>query len=139
MKKNLITFISSFLLLSVFETIINQLLLKDTYSSLKEIWRSPEELASKAPIFLAIYLVHSLAFTFLFNQLEKDLDWKKGLSIGITLGLLSRFWYAYTNYIVLPIPNALAFQWFFYGLMELSLIGAIVGGILNKLNHEGKK
>ncbi|MDZ4726143.1 MAG: hypothetical protein SH817_08295 [Leptospira sp.] len=136
MKKNLIIFITTFLLLAVFETVINQLLLNETYNSLQTIWRSSEELAAKAPLFLLIYLVHSVAFTLLTNIYQGSLDGKKGLLIGISLGLISRFWYAYTNYIVLPIPNALALQWFVYGLIELSIMGAIVGALDKKLSEK---
>jgi hypothetical protein len=136
MKKNLILLTTSFLLVAVFETVINQLLLKEAYSALASVWRPSTELQQYAPLFLGIYLAFSITIVSLFQIANTQMDWKKGLKLGILLGIFSRFWYGYTNFIVLPIPHTLAFSWFFYGLIEVSIIGAILGGIISKLDQK---
>ncbi|MDX1959423.1 MAG: hypothetical protein SFU98_12670 [Leptospiraceae bacterium] len=132
MKKNLYLTISTFLLVAILETIINQLLLKDTYSSLKSIWRPDEDLKSYAPIFLGIYLVFSIGFAKLFSNSYRGNGIIEGLVIGLCIGAIAKFWYGYTNYIVLPIPHELAFQWFFYGMIESVIIGIASAFILDK-------
>jgi hypothetical protein len=127
MKKNLYTFLISLVLVAVSETIINQIFLKDSYGKLTELWRTPEELTNYAPIFLGIYIVFSLSFTYIFHLSKENMNWKKGLQLGLALGIFSRFWYAYTNLIVLPIPAELAFGWFSFGLIEVGIIGCICG------------
>ncbi len=133
MKKNLYITIGTFLLVSILETIINQLFLKSSYNALQTVWRPSEELIANAPIFFLIYGVFSVSFSYLFNKTYNKTGIIEGIKIGLAIGLMAKFWYGYTNYIVLPIPNALAFQWFFYGTIECMMIGAITAFIADKM------
>jgi hypothetical protein len=132
MKKNLYITIITFILLSILETIINQLFLKSSYNALQTVWRPNEELIANAPIFFLIYGVFAVSFTYLFNKAYNKTGIVDGISIGLAIGFMAKFWYGYTNYIVLPIPNALAFQWFFYGTIECMIIGAAAALVADK-------
>lgn len=125
MKKNLILTIITFLTIAVLETIINQLLLKDMYGSLSQVWRAPNELGAYAPIFLGIYFVFSIAYVFLFMRAYKGEGVLGGIWIGLAIGGIAKFWYGYTNLIVLPIPHTLGFLWFLYGTLETMILGGI--------------
>lgn len=119
-------------MVGILETIINQVILNSSYQSLTGLWRTKEELGNFAPIFLGIYLVFSGSITYLFHHTQDQMNWMKGLKLGIALGLISRFWYAYTNFIVLPIPSSLAFGWFILGTLELAIIGSMLGFYYSK-------
>ncbi len=132
MKKNLYITIGTFLLVSILETIINQVFLKSSYNALQTVWRPSEELIANAPIFFLIYGIFALSFAYIFSKAYHKTGIVEGISIGLAIGLMAKFWYGYTNYIVLPIPNTLAFQWFFYGTIECMIIGGTAALIANK-------
>lgn len=132
MKKTLIYYASIFLAVSVFETIINQLLLKEIYSSLSSVWRTTEELGQYAPLFLIIYTLFTLSFGYLFKKSYSGSGLREGLILGLSYGILIKSWYGLTNLVVLPIPVSLGFLWFFYGTCELIAIGALASVVLDK-------
>ncbi|EOQ89520.1 hypothetical protein LEP1GSC202_0701 [Leptospira yanagawae serovar Saopaulo str. Sao Paulo = ATCC 700523] len=138
MKKNLIFTIITFLIIAVLETIVNQLLLKETYTSLSQVWRTPNELGTYAPIFLGIYLVFSIAYVFLFTRAYKGEGVLSGIWIGLAIGGIAKFWYGYTNLIVLPIPHELGFLWFLYGTLETMILGGISALYLDGQSSEKK-
>ncbi|WCL49910.1 hypothetical protein [Leptospira sp. GIMC2001] len=139
MKKNLQIFLISFLLVGLSETIINQVFLKPSYDSLASLWRSKDELGAYAPIFLGIYLVFASSFSYIFYLFRDNMDSIKGLKLGLALGFLSRFWYAYTNFIVLPISFGLALGWFVFGLIELGVIGLACGYFAERQNLRNRE
>ncbi|TGL62315.1 hypothetical protein EHQ58_03710 [Leptospira ognonensis] len=133
MKKNLLLTGLTFLGLAFLETIINQFLLKGIYTELNGLWRTSEELGNLAPIFMLIYLVVSLGFASIFLRAYAGGGILEGVKIGFMIGVISRFWYAYTNFIVLPIPHTLAIQWFLFGLIEMMLLGMVCAMLVDKL------
>lgn len=133
MKKTLILIVVVAVVTAALETLINQVLLNNTYKSLTGLWRPAADLAAMAPIFLPIYLVFAVAFAVLFNRAYKGGGLSEGALIGLVVGLVAKFWYGYTNFIVLPIPHALGFLWFFYGTLECIVIGAVSALVADKM------
>lgn len=133
MKKTIILASVAIVLTGALETLINQVLLNGIYQSLTTVWRPSADLAALAPIFLPIYLVFSGAFAILFQRAYKGTGLIEGASIGLVVGLIAKFWYGYTNFIVLPIPHTLAFLWFFYGTLECMVAGAVSAIVADKM------
>lgn len=125
MKKIAFLIVVVAVMTAALETLINQVLLNDTYKSLSGLWRPAADLGAMAPIFLPIYLIFAGAFAILFRRAYKGGGLIEGATIGLVVGLIAKFWYGYTNFIVLPIPHALGFLWFFYGTLECIVIGAV--------------
>ncbi|MBP9888998.1 MAG: hypothetical protein KBF93_22070, partial [Leptospiraceae bacterium] len=95
MKKNLYITIGTFLLVSILETIINQLFLKSSYNALQTVWRPSEELIANAPIFFLIYGVFSVSFSYLFNKTYNKTGIIEGIKIGLAFGLMAKFGYGF--------------------------------------------
>lgn len=133
MKRNLITFAALFAVMAALETLINQAALKGLYGTLSDLWRAPEELGAKAWIFLPIYASTAAAFVVLYKRLNVQ-GWQDALLAGVAIGFLARFFYGYTNYIVLPIPHTLAFLWFFLGAIECAIMGVLAERLLRRSN-----
>ncbi len=133
MRKTIVLGAVALVLTAAIETLINQVLLKQVYLSISTVWRPSPDLAALGPIFLLIYLVFAGAFAFLFQRAYKGGGLFEGALIGLVVGLVAKFWYGYTNFIVLPIPHALGFLWFFYGTLECIVIGALSAAITDKL------
>lgn len=129
MKKNIYLTLTAFVLVGAIETLINQVLLKETYNGLAGLWRPAADLTRLAPLFLPIYIAFAAGFTMVFTKAYRGNGLIEGALIGAGIGLVAKLWYGYTNYIVLPIPPALAFQWFFYGLLETLVIGMIMSKV----------
>jgi len=132
MKKNIYLTLTAFVLVGAIETVINQVLLKETYGKLAGLWRPAADLGAMAPIFLPIYVAFAVGFTIVFAKAYKGNGLLEGALIGAGIGLVAKLWYGYTNFIVLPIPHALAFQWFFYGIVETVVIGVIMSKVADK-------
>jgi len=133
MKKAIILGAVAIVLTASIETLINQVLLKEIYMSISALWRPAPDLAALGPIFLPIYLVFAGAFAFLFQRAYNGNGLLEGATIGLVVGLIAKFWYGYTNFIVLPIPHALGFLWFFYGTLECMVIGAVSALIADRM------
>lgn len=133
MKRNLITFAALFAAMAALETLINQAALKGLYGTLNELWRAPEQLGAKAWIFLPIYATTAAAFVVIYTKLNVQ-GWRDALWTGVAIGFLARFFYGYTNYIVLPIPHTLAFLWFLLGAIECALLGVLAERLLRRTN-----
>ncbi|GBF50352.1 hypothetical protein LPTSP4_18770 [Leptospira ryugenii] len=139
MKTNLLFGILTFLAVAILETIINQILLSPIYGSLSALWRQTEELKANASIFFGIYGVFSFSYVWLFLKSYQGKGWLEGAMIGLALGGIAKFWYGYTNYIVLPIPHSLGFLWFVYGTVELLLIGIFSAAFIDRTKHNPGK
>lgn len=138
MKKNLILSSLVFVGVALLETLINQVLLAPTYGTLATLWREPAQLKEYAPVFLVIYLLFSISFGFLFTLAYSGKGILHGALIGLLLGGISRFWYGYTNLVVLPIPQKLAFLWFAYGTVEIILLGILSAWYLDRSKRSEK-
>lgn len=132
MKKNLILFTITYLGIAICETLINQVFLSGTYNSLTGLWRPTSELGNYAPIFFLIYLVFAICFNLLFQKSYQNGGLLEGAKLGFIIGGLVKFWYGYTNFIVLPIPQSLGFLWFFYGTLETIILGVLAAYYLDR-------
>ncbi len=131
MKRILITFAALFITMAALETLINQVALKGLYVALSDLWRAPEELGARAWLFLPIYAATATAFVVIYRKLSVQ-GWAEALLIGTAIGVLARFFYGYTNYIVLPIPHMLALLWFVLGAVECAVMGVIAERLLRR-------
>ena len=78
-----------------------------------------------------IYVATAASITGIFTAFElKHTTWATGAVVGAWFGVLARFFYGYTNYIVLPIPHLLAFLWFALGAIECVVLGIVAQRML---------
>lgn len=139
MKNILIYHSSIYFTLSLIETLINQVLLKEQYNSFATVWRSTEELGAHAPLFLLVYLLFTISFGAIFRTSYQGRGLGEGALLGLGLGVLVKFWYGFTNLVVLPISLTLGFLWFFYGTLEVLVLGILSAYIIDKLAIKGSK
>ena len=118
-----------FVVIAVMEFFINGVLLSDMYRQTASVWRTPEALQEKMWIFWIGYLVFAPFFTLIYVKgYEKG---KPGLGQGIRCGLyvgaMLSVIHSFGWYVILPIPLALAFDWFLAILAEFIAAGAAAG------------
>ena len=128
MKRFILAFIAAYVFLFVWGWLFNGLLLKDVYAETPNLWRSQTEMAS---LFHWIIIGQAL-IVFSFVMLYATGFAGGGIIAGIRLGLLleiAAIGMRLGFYAVQPIPGKLILYGSIGGLVEMIIVGAMVGAI----------
>jgi len=128
MKRFILVFIAAYVFLFVWGWLFNGLLLKDVYAETPNLWRSQTEMAS---LFHWIIIGQAL-IVFSFVMLYASGFAGGGIIAGIRLGLLleiAAIGMRLGFYAVQPIPGKLILYGSIGGLVEMIIVGAMVGAI----------
>jgi len=128
MKRFILAFIAAYVFLFVWGWLFNGLLLKDVYAETPNLWRSQTEMAS---LFHWIIIGQAL-IVFSFVMLYASGFAGGGIIAGIRLGLLleiAAIGMRLGFYAVQPIPGKLILYGSIGGLVEMIIVGAMVGAI----------
>jgi hypothetical protein len=132
-KKLLLSFIVVYILLEVLNYLVHGVLLASTYQmeEIKPAFRPEADMTNKMWIMFFTDAVWAFFFVFLFAKGYEGKGIMEGLRFGLYIGLFWGLVNAYGNYVIIPIPYSLAFQWFIYSLL-VSLILGFVTALLYK-------
>ncbi len=127
MNKKLWTgFIAAYVVLSLLNYVIHQVILRDTYMKLIESGFMRSEEAGTMWIYFVTALVVAFFFTLIFSKGYNGTGAGEGVRFGLYAGLLLMTPFAYDTYASVPIPYSLALQWFLYGIIEYVILGVVV-------------
>lgn len=129
-KKLWLGSVAVFVVIAVWETIGNLLLLSSAYQATANLWRPMAEM--KIWLFYVVYLFVAFFFTLIFSKGYEGKGVREGLRYGFYVGMLMAVPMAFGTYGALPIPCSMALQWFIYGLIEYVLCGAVVALVFGK-------
>ena len=121
-----------FIAFQIFDYIIHGIILAPAYQKLESIWRP--EMMSKMWIMYITSLILSLLFVYIFTKGYEARGIGEGIRYGLLIGLLMNVVGVFNQYVVYPIPFALAIQWFIYGTIEF-----VICGIIAALIYKPKK
>lgn len=124
-KRLLLAIVAGFAVIFLTDMVIHGFWLMPDYDATKSLWRPEAEMHDRICwMFFAQFLC---AATF-------ALVWAKGFAggtigtgvwLGLVMGLFQQTW-AIVNFVVIPMPGALAMKWFFSGLIQAVLVGMVV-------------
>src|SRR5438477_12907715 len=128
MKRFIIAFIAAYVFIFVWGWLLNGVVFKDVYAQTPNLWRSQSEMMSlfywiiigQALIVFAFVLIYASGFA------------SGGVIAGIRLGILieiAAIGMRLGFYAVQPIPGKLILYGSIGGLVEMTIVGAIVGVI----------
>ena len=128
MKRFILAFIAAYIFLFVWGWLFNGVLLKDVYAETPNLWRSQSEMTGlfhwiiigQALIVLSFVLIYASGFA------------GGGVLAGIRLGVLlelAAIGMRLGFYAVQPIPGRLILYGSIGGLIEMVIVGAMVGAI----------
>src|SRR5262245_7801112 len=128
MKRFIIAFIAAYIFLFFWGWLLNGILLKDVYAETPNLWRSQTEMMSlfhwiiigQALVVFAFVIIYASGFA------------GGGVAAGIQLGLLleiAAIGMRLGFYAVQPIPGKLIVYGSIGGLIEMIIVGAMVGAI----------
>src|SRR5215469_3007513 len=128
MKRFILAFIAAYIFLFVWGWLVNGVVLKDVYAETPNLWRSQSEMAS---LFHWIIIGQAL-IVFSFVMIYATGFAGGGVIAGIRLGLLleiAGIGMRLGFYAVQPFPGQLVLYGSIGGLVEMIIVGAIVGAI----------
>jgi hypothetical protein len=128
MKRFIIAFIAAYIFLFIWGWLFNGVLLKDVYAETPNLWRSQSEMMS---LFHWIIIGQALV-VFAFVTIYASGFAGGGVIAGIRLGILleiAAIGMRLGFYAVQPIPGKLILYGSIGGLIEMIIVGAMVGAI----------
>jgi hypothetical protein len=128
MKRFIIAFIAAYIFLFVWGWLLNGVVLKDVYAETPNLWRSQSEMMS---LFHWIIIGQALV-VFAFVTIYASGFAGGGVIAGIRLGILleiAAIGMRLGFYAVQPIPGKLILYGSVGGLIEMIIVGAMVGAI----------
>jgi hypothetical protein len=128
MKRFIIAFIAAYIFIFFWGWLLNGVVLKDAYAQTPNLWRPQSEMMSlfhwivigQALVVFAFVMIYASGFT------------GSGVGAGIKLGILLEIGAIGMRlgfYAVQPFPGKLVFYGSIGGLIEMVIVGAIVGAI----------
>jgi hypothetical protein len=128
MKRFMLAFIAAYIFLFLWGWLLNGVVLKDVYAETPNLWRSQSEMMS---LFHWIIIGQALV-VFAFVTIYASGFAGGGVSAGIRLGILleiAGIGMRLGFYAVQPIPGKLILYGSVGGLIEMIIVGAMVGAI----------
>jgi hypothetical protein len=130
MKKILIGFVITFVLLEVLDILIHGVILMNAYQATQNVWRP--DMMQKMWILHIVKLVVAFLITFIFSKGYEGKGIMEGLRYGLYIGVLMSIGMAYGTYAMVAIPYSLALQWFIYGVVEYTIVGVALALVFGK-------
>jgi len=128
MKRFIVAFIAAYIFTFFWGWLLNGILLKDIYAETPNLWRSQSEMLS---LFHWIVIGQALVI-FAFVMIYASGFAGGGVAAGIRLGILleiAAIGMRLAIYAVQPFPGKLIVYGSISGLIEMIIVGAVVGGI----------
>ncbi len=128
MKRLIIAFIAAYIFLFVWGWLLNGVLLKDIYAQAPNLWRTQTEMLS----LIHWIILGQVLVVFSFVMIYATGFAGGGVMAGIRLGILleiAAIGMRLAIYAVQPFPGKLIFYGSASGLIEMIIVGAIVGAI----------
>lgn len=130
LKKLAIASGAAFVAYSALAYVIHNVVLVGDYLEVASSLRAPEEFLQRLPLLYLGNLVFAAAATLIYaHGYEPGKNWVgQGLRFGLILGTLMAP-VALTEYVVYPVPGALALKWIGLGYLQLLITAWVVAGI----------
>jgi hypothetical protein len=122
-KKIFLAGVAVFIMRSVLDFIIHDLILGSTYASTASLWRPMAEM--KMGLMYVTVFIAALSFSAIYGYLVTKKSPMTGLTYGLLYGIAVGVGMGYGTYSVMPIPNCMALTWFLGTTIE-----AVLGGLL---------
>ncbi len=130
-KRFIVASLVIFVVVQAMEFVINEVLIKSAYESLKNLWRP--NMASKMWVMYVVGLLVSLLFTYIFIKGREGKGVAEGVRFGIIMWLFVSIPMDLSMWVLLPIPHMLLFKWILFALVEMLVAGILVAVIYKPL------
>lgn len=132
-KKIWVGFGVVFVLYSALSLFMHGVLLSPIYDQVASLYRGPEDM--KMWVILVTYLFFAFFFTFIFSKGYENKGIAEGVRYGLYISLMMNIPAAYATYATMPVPYALAIQWFLYGTVVTVICGVALALVFGKFKE----
>ena len=129
-KKIIYSVIMVFVVWSILDFVIHQLILGGSYQATAGLWRPMAEM--KMGLMYGVVFLVSIAFVCLYALFVGKRGIITGFFFGLLYGCAAGLSMGYGTYSYMPIPYHMALTWFLGTVVEFTIAGLIVGGICGK-------
>jgi hypothetical protein len=129
-KKLWIGFVVVVVLVFVMDYITNYYLMMSTYAQVSNLWRPMGEM--KWGLVVVCQLFFAFFFTLIFSKGYEAKGVWEGVRYGFYVSMMVHVPAAYMTYATMPVPYALALQWFLYGSAETIIAGIALALVFKK-------
>jgi hypothetical protein len=127
-KRLIIAIIAGFVLIFATDFLIHSVWLMRDYEATKALWRPETEMTKYVGWMFFAQFLCAATFAFIWAAGFAGRSVGAGAAFGLVMGLFQQIW-AIVNYVVIPMPGALAAKWFISGLGQAVLLGMLVAAI----------
>ena len=128
MKRSLFAFIAAFIVIFVFEFLWHGMLMKSAYMEVPALWRPEADFGTYFLLLLLGQAVIAFVFVGIYCRGFSGSGVPGGVRLGIMLAFLCIGGHL-IQFAVQPLTTKILGMWFVGGLIEFSIVGAIVGAI----------
>jgi len=129
-KKIIYSVIIVFVVFSILDFVIHQLILGASYQATANLWRPMAQM--KMGLMYVVVFLGSIAFVCLYALFVENRGVKTGFFFGLVYGLGTGISMGYGTYAVMPIPYHMAFSWCWGSVIEFTIAGLVVGAICRR-------
>lgn len=123
-KRLLLAIVVAFVITFGTDFLIHGVWLSPDYEANKALWRPENEMQSFFHWTLIAQLLCSATFVIIWAKGFAGRDLATAITFGLLMGLFQGIW-AIINYVVMPLPGALATKWFLAGTAQCILLGVV--------------
>lgn len=121
--------VAAFAFIFATDFLIHAVWLAGDYKATAALWRPEEEMQTRFIYMLVAQFLCALAFLYIWAKT----GWRRrsitdGCAFGFWMGLFQQIT-TMVLYVVMPMPLHLAMKWFFAGLLQAVLLGALAAAI----------
>lgn len=118
----LLAIVAAFAVIFVTDWLIHGFWLMPDYEATRSLWRTQPEMNARIGWMLFAQLLCGAMFVLVWALGLFRRSVGAGAAFGLLMGLFQQIW-AIVNYVVIPMPGALAAKWFISGLGQAVLLG----------------
>ena len=135
-RRFLLTCVVLVLVAIAWNAFVHLVVLREANVSVQHLRRP--DLAEKA--WLSVVLTAGVVTVFVcgYSRFARNGSLREGLTYGLFFGLLAGLLVDLNQYLLFPIPAAVAMQWFLGGLVEFSLYGMIASRLYPPVNSRDR-
>jgi hypothetical protein len=123
-KRLLLAIVVAFVIIFGTDFLIHGFWLNPDYEATKQLWRPESDMQTRFHWMLFAQLLCAATFVIIWAKGFAGRDIATGITFGLLMGLFLGIW-AIINYVVMPLPGAIATKWVLAGVVQCVLLGIV--------------